>query len=281
MSSNSVLIVLASLFAASSAHAATTPIGMTPSSAWSVSGSGVGPLCDPASPAETNWAESAGDGVTLGVVATNIQCCDCIRRSAVFKIGNTDVAGAHLTGKFVGQNVGTYAAASFRVSMTSGAAGLGKKAFATEQRANNNCVGKTEEPLTIVSSGSTFDIDLSTIATSASAFDAIQIDVLGYACPDGQPPEISANAILSDVTLTGPKVGTMRIGPTTPTDIKNSPWAKGPDAPEGGTAATSGGSAGSGSKGGCNVGDSSGASGLAALVMAVAFARWRSRRKAQ
>jgi MYXO-CTERM domain-containing protein len=279
--------LLGLVMTASSAQAATIPVDLQPSSVWAVAGSGIGPACDnPPSPAETDWAESAGDGVTLSVAGTNIQCCDCIRRSARFAVDNLAIAGTHLTGKFDGQNTGTYSAASFRVILFAGTSDLGRKAYATQQRANNNCVGQSEEPLTIVNSGATFDIDLSTVNnTQNSTFDGFEIEVLGYACPDGTGTTAAATAILSDVSLvtTDPDGGTTALTPTASPGV-TSPFKNGPDVADAGASASSSsggaagpygtasspGASGGGGSSGCSLGSGPAAPATGGLVLAAA-----------
>jgi hypothetical protein len=256
-------------------------VELQPSSDWAVAGSGIGPVCDmPPSPGETDWAASANDGVTLGVVGTDIFCCDCIRRSAYYALGlSIPISGTHLTGTFVGQDAGRYAAASFRVILLSGTEILAHKVFSDQQRGNNNCAGTSEEPEIQVPSGAVFDIDLATLSTRAT-FDGFEIEVLGYACPDGSGVTAAATAILSavDLHLNDVDAGPAMVAPV-PSPGVTDPFANGPDAlPDAGT-----GTGATGKSTGCAVATGSPARFPGIVVGAVfllAVRRRRARRQA-
>ena len=87
---------------------------------------------------------------------------------------------------------------------------------------------QSEEPETIIGSGGTFDIDLTTVNKSQnSTFDSFEIEMLGYACPDGSANTAAATATLFSVGLSSAGTSTATVGPIASPGV-TSPWSSSP-----------------------------------------------------
>lgn len=203
------------------------PLALQPSASWTANAGTINAECTDASGAPSpNPSEQQFDDVATGVelIATSHQemCCTCTARTRSFKMASTmNVQGTHLTGVFAtdrGQN-DRYAVSSMRITVLNGGSKLGSRVFAREQRANDNCVGSSELPETVLND--LFDIDISQLATGGAQFDEVRIDLNGYAC---------GNAT-TGIALVDLRVGTCNTSaPSTPS-APNTPGAPNGPAP--------------------------------------------------
>jgi hypothetical protein len=161
------------------------PLAIQPASAWTPNGGSMNPVCAPAANPEEQSFVDVASGVELTAASNQEMCCTCTARSRVFKVGTTPVAGTRLMGTFAaGRGVhDTWSVASMRVTLKQGGSEIARRVFAQENRQNDNCVGSSELPETVLPD--VFDIDLSSMLSGsqgAATFDEIDVDLQGYAC---------------------------------------------------------------------------------------------------
>jgi hypothetical protein len=168
-----------------------SPLPILPPSSWTQNGGIINPVCTPSpDPFETGFfAVDAGTdagGVELTAGSNDVSCCTCTARSRSFPVPATPVQGTHLQGALAAARGAKdpYSVGSMRITLKFQGSSIGSRVFAQESRPNDNCVGSSEMPETVLAQDD-FDIDVAPFATGGTQFDEVDVDLNGYACVTG------------------------------------------------------------------------------------------------
>ncbi len=152
-----------------------------PASAWIKDEGGINALCAPPNPSEALF-QTTGFTAILACRSTTAQCCTCTRRYRSYSVPRMSTTTARIRGRFYAATTPSrYSQPSMRIELLLNGVTVGKRVYATQNRPNNNCVGPSEMPETILRSNANFDIRLSTIA-AGQQFDQVRVHLLGYGC---------------------------------------------------------------------------------------------------
>ncbi len=152
-----------------------------PASAWIKDGGGINALCAPPNPSEALF-QTTGSTTVLACRSTSAQCCTCTRRYRSYSVPRMSTTTARIRGRFYAATTPSrYSQPSMRIELLLNGITVGKRVYAAQNRPNNNCIGPSEMPETILRSSANFDIRLSTIA-AGQQFDQVRVHLLGYGC---------------------------------------------------------------------------------------------------